>query len=144
MVNATTAKRLNFLANRPIYVVIEFLADILYMLKKPTICFYWLRERKSRIFSIFLLLHPSQFSIYVYLGIGDVIEGSVTLWFPDTKPLDKVRHPYQRTYKPDKTARWETDEDYCNTYVKKTEPYSKGQRIVGCFTNYTPIWDTHF
>ena len=54
----------------------------------------------------------------------------MTLWFPDSKALDKVRHPYQRTYKPDKTARWETDEDFCNTYVKKTEPYNKGQRLL--------------
>ena len=56
------------------------------------------------------------------------MEGSLTLWFPDSKPLDKVRHPYQRTYKPDKMARWQTDEEYCNNYVKKTEPYNKGQR----------------
>lgn len=62
------------------------------------------------------------------LGNGDIMEGSLTLWFPDSKPLDKVRHPYQRTYKPDKMARWQTDEEYCNNYVKKTEPYSKGQR----------------
>ena len=58
------------------------------------------------------------------------MEGSLTLWFPDNKPLEKVRHPYQRTYKPDKKARWQTDEGYCNDYVKKTEPYNKGQRLV--------------
>lgn len=59
-----------------------------------------------------------------------VMEGSLTLWFPDSKPLEKVRHPYQRTYKPDKKARWQTDEGYCNDFVKKTEPYNKGQRLL--------------
>ena len=54
----------------------------------------------------------------------------MTLWFPDNKPLEKIRHPYQRTYKPDKKARWETDEEYCSSYVKKTEPYSKGNRLL--------------
>lgn len=63
-------------------------------------------------------------------GEGDVIEGSITLWFPDTKPLEKIRHPYQRTYKDDKKARWETDEEYCATYLKKTEPYNKGNRLL--------------
>ena len=59
-----------------------------------------------------------------------MIEGSITLWFPDTKPLEKIRHPYQRTYKDDKKARWETDEEYCATYLKKTEPYNKGNRLL--------------
>ena len=58
------------------------------------------------------------------------MEGSLTLWFPDAKPLEKIRHPYQRTYKPDKKARWQTDEGYCNDFVKKTEPYNKGQRYL--------------
>ena len=45
------------------------------------------------------------------------MEGAVTLWMPDSWTLEKVRHPYQRTYRDDKQARWETDDDYCNAYV---------------------------
>ena len=45
------------------------------------------------------------------------MEGSVTLWMPDQWKLEKVRHPYQRTYKDDKRARWETDDSYCDTYA---------------------------
>ena len=45
------------------------------------------------------------------------MEGAVTLWMPDSWTLEKVRHPYQRTYREDKKARWETDENYCNDYV---------------------------
>ena len=41
----------------------------------------------------------------------------MTLWMPDSWTLEKVRHPYQRTYREDKKARWETDENYCNDYV---------------------------
>ena len=45
------------------------------------------------------------------------MEGSVKLWMPDTWALEKVRPPYQRTYRDDKKARWETDDTYCETYV---------------------------
>ena len=41
----------------------------------------------------------------------------MTLWMPDSWTLEKVRHPYQRTYREDKKARWETDENYCNDYA---------------------------
>ena len=44
------------------------------------------------------------------------MEGSVTLWMADTYALEKIRHPYQRTYRDDKQARWETDGEYCNNY----------------------------
>ena len=44
------------------------------------------------------------------------MEGSLTLWLADTFTLEKVRHPYQRTYRDDKSAKWETDPDYCNVY----------------------------
>ena len=46
------------------------------------------------------------------------MEGSVTLWMADTYALEKIRHPYQRTYRDDKQARWETDTEYCNNYGK--------------------------
>ncbi|CAG5106891.1 Oidioi.mRNA.OKI2018_I69.chr1.g3046.t1.cds [Oikopleura dioica] len=58
------------------------------------------------------------------------LEGSLTLWFPEDKKLEKIRHPYQRTYNDEKQAKWETDEEYCNKYVKKIEPYNKGPRLL--------------
>ena len=58
------------------------------------------------------------------------MEGSLTLWFPEDKKLEKIRHPYQRTYNDEKKAKWETDEEYCNKYVKKIEPYNKGNRLL--------------
>jgi len=63
-------------------------------------------------------------------GKGEIMEGAVTLWMPDSWTLEKVRHPYQRTYRDDKQARWETDDDYCNAYVKKSPPYDKGPRLL--------------
>ena len=47
---------------------------------------------------------------------GEIMEGAVTLWMPDAWTLEKVRHPYQRTYRDDKMAKWETDDTYCDTY----------------------------
>jgi hypothetical protein len=47
------------------------------------------------------------------------MEGSITLWLPDDWSLEKIRHPYQRTYVDDKKARWEDDDQYCNKYGKK-------------------------
>jgi len=63
-------------------------------------------------------------------GKGEIMEGAITLWMPDSWTLEKVRHPYQRTYRDDKQARWETDDDYCNAYVKKSPPYDKGPRLL--------------
>lgn len=37
---------------------------------------------------------------------GDVMEGSVTLWLPDVWPLQKHRHPWGRTYREGKLARY--------------------------------------
>ena len=66
------------------------------------------------------------------------MEGSVTLWMPDQWKLEKVRHPYQRTYRDDKRARWETDDSYCDTYamfeIVNFEPY-----ILSVCHNLWPI-----
>uniref|UniRef100_A0A670HXC8 FAM20B glycosaminoglycan xylosylkinase n=1 Tax=Podarcis muralis TaxID=64176 RepID=A0A670HXC8_PODMU len=59
---------------------------------------------------------------------GDTMEGSVTLWLPDVWPLQKHRHPWGRTYREGKLARWEYDESYCDA-VKKTSPYDSGPRF---------------
>ncbi len=60
---------------------------------------------------------------------GDIMEGSVTLWLPDVWPLQKHRHPWGRTYREGKLARWEYDESYCDV-VKKTSPYDSGPRLL--------------
>ncbi|XP_051003593.1 glycosaminoglycan xylosylkinase [Acomys russatus] len=60
---------------------------------------------------------------------GDMMEGSVTLWLPDVWPLQKHRHPWGRTYREGKLARWEYDESYCDA-VKKTSPYDSGPRLL--------------
>ncbi|XP_060773521.1 glycosaminoglycan xylosylkinase [Neoarius graeffei] len=60
---------------------------------------------------------------------GDIMEGSVTLWLPDVWPLQKHRHPWGRTYREGKLARWEYDESYCEA-VKKMPPYDAGPRLL--------------
>ncbi|XP_051867813.1 glycosaminoglycan xylosylkinase [Pristis pectinata] len=60
---------------------------------------------------------------------GHIMEGSVTLWLPDIWPLQKHRHPWGRTYREGKLARWEYDESYCDA-VKKTPPYDSGPRLL--------------
>ena len=37
---------------------------------------------------------------------GEIMEGSLTLWLPDVWPLQKHRHPWGRTYREGKLARW--------------------------------------
>ncbi|XP_063056730.1 glycosaminoglycan xylosylkinase [Engraulis encrasicolus] len=60
---------------------------------------------------------------------GEVMEGSVTLWLPDVWPLQKHRHPWGRTYREGKLARWEYDDSYCEA-VKKMPPYDAGPRLL--------------
>lgn len=59
----------------------------------------------------------------------DVMEGTVTLWLPDVWPLQNHRHPWGRTYREGKLARWEYDDSYCEA-VKKTSPYDSGPRLL--------------
>ena len=60
-----------------------------------------------------------------------LLEGSLTYWMEkDGFTFGKLRHPYQRTYRIDKKAAWETNEKYCETRVKKTNPYNKGPRLL--------------
>lgn len=37
---------------------------------------------------------------------GEMMEGSLTLWLPDVWPLQKHRHPWGRTYREGKLARY--------------------------------------
>ncbi|KAG5345218.1 XYLK xylosylkinase, partial [Acromyrmex charruanus] len=56
-------------------------------------------------------------------GTGDVLEGTLIFWLPRYLRLVKHRHPWQRTYKRNKLAAWEIDEDYCDK-VKDSKAYS--------------------
>ncbi|XP_076628118.1 glycosaminoglycan xylosylkinase [Colletes latitarsis] len=54
---------------------------------------------------------------------GDILEGALISWLPRYLRLVKHRHPWQRTYKKNKLAAWETDDNYCEK-VKDSKAYS--------------------
>ncbi|XP_031834279.1 glycosaminoglycan xylosylkinase isoform X1 [Nomia melanderi] len=56
-------------------------------------------------------------------GTGDILEGALISWLPRYLRLVKHRHPWQRTYKKNKFAMWETDSSYCEK-VKESKAYS--------------------
>ncbi|XP_033333638.1 glycosaminoglycan xylosylkinase [Megalopta genalis] len=56
-------------------------------------------------------------------GTGDILEGALISWLPRYLRLVKHRHPWQRTYKKNKFAMWETDGNYCEK-VKLSKAYS--------------------
>uniref|UniRef100_UPI00358ED66F glycosaminoglycan xylosylkinase-like n=1 Tax=Myxine glutinosa TaxID=7769 RepID=UPI00358ED66F len=60
---------------------------------------------------------------------GEIIEGSLTLWLPESWPLQKHQHPWGRTYLEGKLARWEYDDNYCEA-VRKMTPYDMGPRLL--------------
>ncbi|XP_014663876.1 PREDICTED: glycosaminoglycan xylosylkinase-like [Priapulus caudatus] len=63
-------------------------------------------------------------------GVGSVMEGAVTLWLPKNWPLKKrLWHPWKRTYNVNKTARWQTDQDYCNI-VRSSPLYKSGPMLL--------------
>lgn len=39
------------------------------------------------------------------------------LWLPSSLKLFKHRHPWQRTYKRNKFAQWETNQNYCDKVI---------------------------
>ncbi|XP_067929825.1 glycosaminoglycan xylosylkinase-like [Watersipora subatra] len=58
------------------------------------------------------------------------MEGSLSLWFPNSYILSKpLPHPWRRTYRPNKPAVWEKDGSYCTT-VKNTRPYETPPRLL--------------
>lgn len=59
----------------------------------------------------------------------DIMEGALILWLPDHFALKKFRHPWQRTYKKDISARWEMDASYCQL-IRKDSLYSRGPRLL--------------
>jgi hypothetical protein len=48
---------------------------------------------------------------------GEVMEGSVTLWLPDWYEMKTRRHPYQRTYRKNRPAKWEGDDYFCESNI---------------------------
>ncbi|KAK7873562.1 hypothetical protein R5R35_008802 [Gryllus longicercus] len=63
----------------------------------------------------------------------NVMEGALIMWLPSgpSYKLKKFRHPWQRTYRVDMAARWETDEKYC-ARVKASSLYNpkSGPRLL--------------
>ncbi|XP_076321215.1 glycosaminoglycan xylosylkinase-like isoform X1 [Tachypleus tridentatus] len=62
-------------------------------------------------------------------GEGDVLEGAVILWLPETFVLKKYRSPWQRTYRKDVPARWEVDPNFC-VRVQQLSLYQSGSRLL--------------
>eukprot|EP00794_Sanderia_malayensis_P016215 gene16215-17847_t len=62
-------------------------------------------------------------------GNGNIMEGSITIWLPHGWELKNNRHPWQRTYRNDKIARWQLDPSYCKDIVK-VAPYDSGPRLL--------------
>lgn len=46
------------------------------------------------------------------------LEGAIILMLPLQYQLQKLRHPWQRTYKKSLKAAWETDSHYCHSVLK--------------------------
>ncbi|XP_044595564.1 glycosaminoglycan xylosylkinase isoform X2 [Cotesia glomerata] len=54
---------------------------------------------------------------------NNILEGALILWLPSSLKLFKHRHPWQRTYKRNKLAQWETNQNYCDK-VKESKTYA--------------------
>lgn len=63
-------------------------------------------------------------------GNNAILEGSLTLWLPDSYSLSQpLPHPWRRTYRETKPAVWERDQEHCKT-VKGTRPYEMPPRLL--------------
>ncbi|KAL3870931.1 hypothetical protein ACJMK2_038959 [Sinanodonta woodiana] len=60
---------------------------------------------------------------------GSVLEGTLVLWLPEHYTLKLHKHPWARTYKEGKAAKWETDEDYCFK-VTQMDLFREGPRLM--------------
>ncbi|XP_064643874.1 glycosaminoglycan xylosylkinase-like [Lineus longissimus] len=60
---------------------------------------------------------------------GSVLEGTMVLWLPSEWKLKNHPHPWRRTYKEGKHAKWETDNSFCQL-VKKSPPYNTGPQLL--------------
>ncbi|XP_038046244.1 glycosaminoglycan xylosylkinase-like isoform X2 [Patiria miniata] len=59
----------------------------------------------------------------------DMMEGSLTLWLPRDKKLKKWHHLWSRTYRDNKKAQWEHDNNYCQGVLEKY-PLEKHRHIM--------------
>jgi hypothetical protein len=61
---------------------------------------------------------------------GTLMEGAVILWLPKRLLFQQYRHPWARTYKPGKQARWEYDpEHYCSD-IQRSPLYNTGPLLM--------------
>lgn len=60
---------------------------------------------------------------------GSRMEGAVILMLPKKFHFQRYHHPWGRTYKEGRKARWEYDENYCSD-VKKNSLYSSGRLLM--------------
>lgn len=58
---------------------------------------------------------------------GDVIEAALVLWLPNSIKLKSNRSPWQRTYRKNVAAAWETDDQYCVKLVNQSKLYQVNQ-----------------
>jgi len=54
---------------------------------------------------------------------GDSIEAAIILWLPDSVKLKSYRSPWQRTYKKNVKANWETDDRFCGSLQNQSRTY---------------------
>lgn len=60
----------------------------------------------------------------------DFLESTVILWLPSKVKLKSNRSPWQRTYKKNLHAQWETDDNFCNNLQRHNQIYNirRGKR----------------
>lgn len=56
-------------------------------------------------------------------GDNDLLEATAILWLPSKVKLKSNRNPWQRTYKKNVYAQWETDDNFCNNLQKQNQVY---------------------
>ncbi|BFZ03731.1 hypothetical protein BsWGS_06770 [Bradybaena similaris] len=78
---------------------------------------------KSHTGNLCVILHCYQYCglDYPLCGQGDSLPGALSAGLPPWQIYrrDVQIHPYKRAYRINKKASWETDEGYCNNFVKK-------------------------
>jgi len=57
-----------------------------------------------------------------------LLEGALILWLPSNMKLKNFRNPWQRTYKSNKKAPWETDDTFCSKLQNHSHIFSVKKR----------------
>ena len=57
---------------------------------------------------------------------GQLLEATAILWLPNTVKLKSNRSPWQRTYKKNVQAQWETDDQFCTNLQKQNRIFRLG------------------